>query len=180
MEALIHDVLEFSRTAHYADASAEQAAIETADLSASFTEALTLLKGAIEESGAVIDASLPLPEVRGDTQHLAHVFQNLLSNALKYRKKDVTPEIQIAARRDADQWIITVRDHGIGFDQQYAERIFGLFKRLHKNEYAGTGLGLAICKRIVERYGGRMWAEGRAGEGAVFSFALPCARDHSS
>ncbi len=178
MEALIHDVLEFSRTAHHADDPAEQTAFETADLSASFTEALTLLKGAIEESGARIDAVLPLPAVRGDTQHLAHVFQNLLSNALKYRKKDVTPEIQIATRREGDQWIISVRDHGIGFDQQYAERIFGLFKRLHKNEYAGTGLGLAICKRIVERYGGRMWAEGQAGEGAVFSFALPCVREN--
>jgi light-regulated signal transduction histidine kinase (bacteriophytochrome) len=74
--------------------------------------------------------------------------------------------------RDRDRWIISVADNGIGFEPQYAERIFGLFKRLHKDEYPGTGLGLAICKRIAERYGGRMWAEGRPGDGATIYFSL--------
>jgi signal transduction histidine kinase len=106
---------------------------------------------------------------------MAHVFQNLLSNALKYCKKDTAPEIDICALRDGDYWTISVRDNGIGFEPQYAERIFGLFKRLHKDEYPGTGLGLAICKRIVERYGGRIWAESRLGEGARFYFSLPAA-----
>ena len=104
---------------------------------------------------------------------MSHVFQNLLSNALKYRKKDVAPSIHISAEQHGEDWIVSVEDNGIGFLPEYAERIFGLFKRLHKEEYPGTGLGLAICQRIVERYGGRIWAEGRPGDGATISFALP-------
>lgn len=106
---------------------------------------------------------------------MTHVLQNVLSNALKYRRKDVPAEVQISAKPAGDNWIVSVRDNGIGFEPQYAERIFGLFKRLHKDEYPGTGLGLAICKRIVERYGGRMWAEGRPGQGATFYLSLPAA-----
>jgi len=166
MQSLIQDLLTFSRAVH-----AEDLPVGTADLTASLHEALSVLKNRIEESGAVITAE-PLPTVRGDTSQLGHVFQNLLTNALKYRKMDVAPQIHISSRPDGNHWIVSVRDDGIGFDQQYAKRIFGLFKRLHKDEYPGTGLGLAICKRIVERYGGRIWAEGKAGEGATFEFSL--------
>jgi signal transduction histidine kinase len=105
---------------------------------------------------------------------MAHVFQNLLSNSIKYRRTGVAPEIDISAEERDGNWIVAIRDNGIGFDQRYAERIFGLFKRLHKDEYPGTGLGLAICQRIVERYGGRIWAMSTAGLGATFYFALPC------
>ena len=170
MEALIHDLLAFSRTVH-----TEELPVGAADLSAALAEAISVLKNPLEESGAVIHAE-HLPAVRGDTGQMAHVFQNLLSNALKYRKKEAPSKIRITVKPDADHWIVSVRDNGIGFEQQYAERIFGLFKRLHKEEYPGTGLGLAICQRIVERYGGRMWAEGRPGEGAAFYFALPCVK----
>jgi PAS domain S-box-containing protein len=166
MEALIHDLLTFSRTVHNDDAAAG-----TADLSASLKEAIEVLKNRIEETGAVI-VTESLPVVRGDTAQMAHVFQNVLSNALKYRNPEVRPRIQIDAQLDSGEWIISVADNGIGFDPRYAERIFGLFKRLYKDEYPGTGLGLAICKRIVERYGGRMWAEGRPGQGATFRFSL--------
>jgi PAS domain S-box-containing protein len=166
MEALIQDLLTFSRTVH-----TEDLPIGTADLSAAFTEALSVLQVRIEEAGARIETET-LPAVRGDTSQMAHVFQNVLSNALKYRKKDTRPEIRVAAHQDGDRWVISVQDNGIGFEAKYAERIFGLFKRLHKEEYAGTGLGLAICKRIVERYGGRMWAESEPGEGATFYFSL--------
>jgi PAS domain S-box-containing protein len=172
MEALIHDLLTFSRAVQ-----TEDQPIGAADLSASLSEALSVLDSVIQESGAAISAGL-LPKVRGDTAQMAHVFQNLLSNALKYRKKDSACTIRIDAECNAGQWKISVRDNGIGFEQHYAERIFGLFKRLHKDEYPGTGLGLAICKRIVERYGGSIWAEGRLGEGAVFHFSLPVAREH--
>ena len=79
-----------------------------------------------------------LPCTRGETSQIAHVFQNVLSNALKYRKIDVPPEVRISAAREGEQWVISIRDNGIGFDQQYAKRIFGLFKRLHKEEYPGS------------------------------------------
>ena len=130
----------------------------------------------IEENSAVIKAE-SLPVLRGDTAQIAHVFQNLLSNALKYRKNDAPPEIYISANLRDEHCFVCVQDNGIGFDQKYAERIFGLFKRLHKEEYPGTGLGLAICQLIVERYGGRMWAEGTPKQGAKFYFSLPCLKE---
>jgi PAS domain S-box-containing protein len=167
MQALIHDLLTFSRTVHKDELPAG-----VADLSLSLTEALSVLDNRIRQSGANITVQF-LPTVVGDTAQLAHVFQNLLSNALKYARSGTPPRIDICAAADGDHWIVSVQDNGIGFEPQYAERIFGLFKRLHKDEYEGTGLGLAICRRIVERYGGRMWAEGRPREGATFFFALP-------
>ena len=169
METLIKDLLTYSRTVKQ-----EEMPMGTADVSAALNEAEAVLHAHIEENSAVVTAG-PLPTVRGDTKQLAHVFQNLLSNALKYRSQERVPEIQIEAERHGEQWVIAVRDNGIGFEQQHAERIFGLFKRLHKDEYPGTGLGLAICQRIVERYGGHMWAEGKLDEGASFFFALPAA-----
>jgi signal transduction histidine kinase len=169
MEALIRDLLSFSRAVH-----AEEVPRDAADLPGAFRDALSVLKNRIEEIGAVIRVG-SLPIVRGETVQMTHVFQNIISNALKYRREDVRCEIHISAEEDGDDWIISVRDNGIGFEQQYSERIFGLFKRLHKEEYPGTGLGLAICKRIVERYGGRIWAEGVPGKGAAFYFSLPAA-----
>jgi len=167
MEALIQDLLAFSRNVH-----TDELQIGAADLSESLTEALSILKDRIEDARAIVTTG-SLPNVRGDTAQMAHVFQNILSNALKYRRNGVIPEITISAERGGGEWIVRVRDNGIGFEPRYAERIFGLFKRLHKEEYPGTGLGLAICKRIVERYGGRIWAEGRPGDGATFYFSLP-------
>ncbi len=166
MEALIRDLLTFSRSVHL-----EELPVGRADLPASLGEALSVLKEDIKESAAIITAEF-LPSVRGDTSQMAHVFQNLLSNALKYRRNEAPPEIRISAELQGARWIISVRDNGIGFEPRYADRIFGLFKRLHTKEYAGTGLGLAICKRIVERSGGRIWAEGTPGAGAAFHFSL--------
>src|SRR5205085_1014914 len=117
--------------------------------SASLADAVAVLKNRIEETGANITAE-PLPTVRGDTSQVAHVFQNILSNALKYRRTETPPIIEITCRHVDGVWTISVADNGIGFDPKYSERIFGLFKRLYKEEYPGTGLGLAICKRIVE------------------------------
>jgi signal transduction histidine kinase len=104
---------------------------------------------------------------------MTQLFQNLLSNALKYRRPDVRLEIHVSAKRDGNQWIVSLEDNGIGFEQQHADYIFGLFKRLNNADHLGTGLGLAICARIVERYDGRIWAEGKPGEGATFRFSLP-------
>ncbi|MGC2657915.1 MAG: ATP-binding protein, partial [Bryobacteraceae bacterium] len=166
MDRLIQDLLSFSRTVD----SAEIEAGKSADLSASLSEALLLLKKSVDESGAVITFQ-PLPMVQGDMNQFAHVFQNLISNALKYRKPNIRPQICISAAEDGDRWVISIRDNGIGFDPGYADQIFGLFKRLHKDEYSGTGVGLAICQRIVERYGGQVWAESQPGEGATFYFS---------
>ena len=166
MQALINDLLTFSHTVHR-----EEASFGTADLDAALQEALSVLSSRIEECGAAIRAA-PLPLACGDTAQVAHVFQNLLANSLKYQRKDRPLEIDISVEQRGGEWIIAVKDNGIGFAPQYGERIFGLFKRLHKDEYPGTGVGLAICQRIVERYGGRIWAEGKAGEGATFRFSL--------
>ena len=171
MEALIHDLLTFSKTIHSVDLPAEKA-----DLSAALAEGISVLKDRIEQTGASITAPI-LPTVRGDTAQMAHVFQNLLSNALKYQTNGARPDVQISAKRDGTNWIIAVRDNGIGFEPQYAERIFGLFKRLHKEEFPGTGLGLAICRRIIERHGGRIWAESTLGNGSSFYFSLPRLED---
>ncbi len=167
MDLLIRDLLTYSRTIHVDDAP-----VGTTDLSSSLGEACSILKAKVEESGAVIDAQ-PLPVVRADSTQMVQVFQNLLSNAIKYCAKDVVPQIHVRAEPSGDDWLVSVKDNGIGFEPQYAAKIFGLFKRLHKDEYPGTGLGLAICKRLIERFGGRMWATSSPGEGAAFYFTLP-------
>jgi PAS domain S-box-containing protein len=167
IEKLIRDLLTYSRVIH-----ADSAEEIVADLNESLRQAIDTLDSRIGDVNAVVTAGL-LPKVRGDSGQFAHVFQNLLSNSLKYRSKDRLSTVHISAQRNGEGWVIAVEDNGIGFEQQYAERIFGLFKRLHKDEYAGTGLGLAICQRIVERYDGRIWAEGRPGAGTTVFFSLP-------
>jgi light-regulated signal transduction histidine kinase (bacteriophytochrome) len=167
MEKLIRDLLTYSRVI-YTDGTSGK----TADLNESLQQALHALESRIAETKVKVIAA-PLPRVQADSAQLMHVFQNLISNSLKYRDAQRPLEIRVSAEQRDGNWIVSVEDNGIGFEQQYAERIFGLFKRLHKEEYAGTGLGLAICQRIVERYGGRIWAEGRLGEGATFRFSLP-------
>jgi light-regulated signal transduction histidine kinase (bacteriophytochrome) len=167
MEGLIHDLLSYSRIVH-----AEQPDASPADLNDSLRQALSILEERIRENEAAVTFK-PLPTVRGDSAQLAQVFQNLVSNAIKYRKSGETPRVHIAAESRNGDWVISVADNGIGFDAKYAERIFGLFRRLHRDEYPGTGLGLAICRRILERHGGRIWAEAAEGRGATFYFALP-------
>jgi PAS domain S-box-containing protein len=167
MEALIRDLLTYSSAIQKDETPAG-----SADLNESLADAVGVLKARIEETSARITA-VPLPSVIGNVAQLSNLFQNLLSNAIKYSKKDCPPDIQISAEHKDAQWIVSVRDNGIGFEPEHADRIFGLFKRLHKDEYPGTGLGLAICQRIVNRYGGRMWAESALGAGSTFYFSLP-------
>jgi PAS domain S-box-containing protein len=171
METLLNDLLSFSRTVQLEPEQDETGSGQAADLTAALAEAQSVLCTRIQENDAVI-AATPLPQVRGDTRQLSHVFQNLISNSLKYRHADRRPEIQVSVTGNEKEWIVAFQDNGIGFEPKYAQRIFGLFKRLHKDDYPGTGLGLAICQRIVERYGGRIWAEGRPGEGSTFYVAL--------
>ena len=169
MEELIRDLLCYSQTTH----TMNEAGQGRADLDSALGTALKALATSADESGAVITAE-PLPAVAGNETQIAHVFLNLLGNAIKYRKAGGVPQIRITAERRAGEWLIAVKDNGIGFEQAQAAKVFGLFKRLHRSEqYPGTGLGLAICKRIIERYRGRIWAESEPGVGSTFFFALP-------
>ncbi|HWE48394.1 MAG TPA: ATP-binding protein, partial [Bryobacteraceae bacterium] len=101
------------------------------------------------------------------------VFQNLIGNALKYRKPGEPPHIHVSAKHEGNEWVFSVQDNGIGFDQRNADRVFGVFKRLHGKEYPGTGIGLSICKKIIEHNGGRIWAVSSPGAGSTFYFSIP-------
>lgn len=121
-----------------------------------------------------------LPTVMADRAQMRQVFQNILGNALKFRAEGRVPEIHISASREESQWILRVKDNGIGIDPRQYERIFMLFQRLHgRDKYSGAGIGLAVCKRIVERHGGRIWVESQVGQGSTFYLALPDAESRS-
>jgi len=167
MEQLIRDLLSFARTVQN-----EAPETEPVSLKVCLEKALDVLRVQIDEKNAHIEVG-ELPVVMADESQIPQLFQNLLSNALKYSKPGIPPHIRVSAVPQDKNWRVTVQDNGIGFKQEYAEHIFGLFKRLHKDEHTGTGLGLAICRRIVERFGGRIWAESKQGEGTTISFTLP-------
>lgn len=134
-------------------------------------EAEITLQAAIRENNVKVEyGSMPLLVV--NKVQFLQVFQNLISNAIKYRREEA-PHIRIAAQRENSTWTFSVSDNGRGFEQEFAERIFGLFQRLHRSEVEGTGMGLSIAKAVVERHGGRMWAESKPGVGSTFYFSLP-------
>jgi light-regulated signal transduction histidine kinase (bacteriophytochrome) len=135
---------------------------------------------AIAEASAEIVHS-DLPVVMADPVQLSQVFQNLISNAIKFRREGVSPRIEINARQDDAGLIFSVKDNGIGFDMAHRERVFTMFKRLHtRTRYAGTGIGLSVCKKFVERHGGKIWVESQPGEGTTFFFTLPATEGESA
>jgi len=167
MSQLIDDILSFSR------ASRLELTAGPVDMAALVRQ--TLANGL---AAAVAGRALPiaigaLPEARGDKAMLQHVWLNLLDNAIKFTAGKPDARIEISGTAGKGETIYRVRDSGAGFDMRYADKLFGTFQRLHGAEFPGTGIGLAIVKRIVERHGGRVWAEGKVGDGATFYFALP-------
>jgi light-regulated signal transduction histidine kinase (bacteriophytochrome) len=137
-------------------------------------QAVAGLEVVIKENKATISHDT-LPEVMVDSSQLGQVFQNLILNGIKFCSEEA-PKIHIAADRKANELLFSVQDNGIGIgiDPQYSEKIFEIFKRLHKRkEYSGTGIGLAICKKIIEKQGGRIWVESELGKGSTFYFTLP-------
>jgi len=166
LATLVDDLLAYTR------AGAVEGLPGTVNAGSVLQQTLATLGEAIRENHAIVTAD-PLPEVHIGEAHLQQVFQNLIGNALKYRNED-SPRIHISATNQGAAWRFAVEDNGIGIDPQYKEKIFGVFKRLHREQkYGGTGIGLAICQRVVERYGGRIWVDSAPGKGAIFYFTLP-------
>ncbi|ODT04451.1 MAG: PAS domain-containing sensor histidine kinase [Gemmatimonadetes bacterium SCN 70-22] len=165
MQRMVDDLLTLSRVGSHGVELVPVPADEVLD------RAIDDLKLALEESGATVTRA-PLPVVRGDARQLEQLFANLIGNALKFAGP-TAPRIEVGARREGAEWVISVRDHGIGIEPQYFDRIFVIFQRLHgRDEYPGTGIGLAICKKIVERHGGRIWVDSQPGAGSTFHFTL--------
>ena len=179
LQGLINDLLAYSRI------GTQGKPFTPTECSEVLGRVLANLKIAIEESGATVRHSA-LPRVMGDATQLTQLFQNLISNAIKFRHQQ-QPEILISAERAKEPqalsegpspaaWLFSIRDNGIGIEPQYFDRIFTIFQRLHgREEYPGTGIGLAISKKIVERHGGRIWVESELGKGATFHFTIPAA-----
>jgi len=167
MELLVSDLLAYCQAAKKSDSPLESVSID--EVVETVKKNLATI---IEESGAEILTS-GLPVVRGNSVPLVHLFQNLVSNALKYRS-DRKPVVKITATEEPGYWSFAVEDNGIGIAKEFQAQIFGIFKRLHdRTEYPGTGIGLAICQKIVERQGGRIWVESEPGRGSTFFFTLP-------
>ena len=165
MHALIDDLLVLSRV------TTKEMTIQPADLSMVLDRALENLEVPIKERQATITRD-DLPVLVGDTTHLIQLFQNLISNAIKFCANRPL-QIHVGAKSEDGHWLFSVRDNGIGFEQEYTDRIFLPFKRLHTaDKYPGTGIGLAICKRIVERHGGKIWAESEIDKGSTFYFTI--------
>jgi PAS domain S-box-containing protein len=172
MQGLINDLLAYSRVGTLGKV------FKPTNCAAIFKQTLVNLRGAIEQSGAVVDSDM-LPTVMADQMQIGQLLQNLIGNAIKYNKAE-SPRVHVSAEHEGKDWLISVHDNGIGIDPQYADRIFVVFQRLHsREEYPGTGIGLAICKKIVERHGGHIGMKSHIGSGSTFYFTLP-AENHET
>jgi chemotaxis family two-component system sensor kinase Cph1 len=172
MHALIDDLLSLSRV------TSKRVIIGPASVSKMLDRALENLEVTIKESRVLIEQD-PLPSLAVDNTQIILLFQNLISNAIKFRSEE-KPKIHIGAEQQKEYWLFNVTDNGIGFKQKYIDRIFLPFRRLHARErYPGTGIGLAICKKIVEQHGGTIWAKSEIGKGSTFYFTIKDAKNYS-
>jgi PAS domain S-box-containing protein len=166
LDAMTNDLLQYSRI------TSEKRKVTSVNLEHVLEHVLTNLKMQIEENNAVITHD-PLPILYGDEKLKVQLFQNLISNAIKYRSQE-PPKIHISATKKKNQYLFSVKDNGIGMSPKYLEQIFTIFKRLHTHEeYEGTGIGLAIAQKIVHQQGGQIWAESEPGKGSTFYFTIP-------
>jgi PAS domain S-box-containing protein len=167
MSQLIENLLAYSRVDH------RNTKLAPTDANKALAHALINLDHSIREASATVTHD-ELPTINGNPVQLSQLFQNLIGNAIKFRRDGVSPQIHIGCRRDDDRWLIYIRDNGIGIDPAYYEKVFLIFQRLHgRSEYPGTGIGLAICKKIVEYHGGRIWIESSKDEGSTFYCSFP-------
>lgn len=167
LDSLILGLLEYARVGR-------NATFAQVSLDKVVGDALTNLKGAIDETGATVSVANNLPVVEGDALELMRLFQNLIGNAIKYHRPGQVPEVSVECREDGPDWVISVRDNGIGIDPANFERMFGIFQRLvTRDEYEGTGIGLAICRKIALHHGGTIEVESSVGHGACFAVRLP-------
>ena len=167
MQQMIQDLLAYSRV------QTQVHEFVLIDSNVSLDLALSDLQVAIKEHNAIITSD-PLPSIFADREQITKMFQNLVGNAIKFNQPGVVPKVHISAKQDENNWIFSVSDNGIGISQEYADRIFKIFQRLHtRDEYPGTGIGLAICKRIAEQHGGTIWIESVPGSGSTFYFTIP-------
>ena len=165
MKGLVDDILAYSQAAMDDD-------LESVDTGASLQNVMKDLRVAISESKVKIVFD-ELPSLLFAKTQFEQVLRNLVGNAIKYRS-ELGQSIYVSAERRTNAWILSVADKGIGFEQRYGEKVFGVFQRLHSHEqYSGTGIGLAICKKIVERRGGTIWVESAPGEGSTFFLSVP-------
>jgi light-regulated signal transduction histidine kinase (bacteriophytochrome) len=165
MSELIQDLLSYSRV------SAVEPQRELVDFNEVLKDVQVHLRASIEESGATLVVS-ELPRMLADASQVRQLFQNLVSNAIKYRG-DKPPVIRISARQEDGKWLFSVADNGLGIDAENQQRIFEMFSRIHDRSVPGTGIGLAICQRVVERMGGRIWVESTPCQGSTFYFTIP-------
>ncbi len=166
MTDLIQDLLAYSRVGAHPRRQA-------ASCQETLQVALANLQAGIAEADARVTHD-DLPAIVAEPTHLVQLFQNLIGNAVKFRRPGVRPEVHVGACRDGANWVFSVKDNGIGMAAEHYDRVFLIFQRLHTREkYAGTGMGLAICKKIVEQHGGRIWVESTVGQGSTFYFSLP-------
>jgi light-regulated signal transduction histidine kinase (bacteriophytochrome) len=166
MRILIKDLLDFSQIGNKKE-------LEQVDCNQKLAEVIADLELAIGEAGAEITFS-QLPVVNGYPTEIKQLFQNLINNAIKFRKKDVAPRINISVQRKLAFWEFAIKDNGIGIEAKHSEKIFVIFQRLHtRTQYQGSGIGLSHCKKIVELHNGKIWIESVPGEGTTFYFTLP-------
>jgi light-regulated signal transduction histidine kinase (bacteriophytochrome) len=166
MQQLIHDLLVYSRV------GTRGRAFEPVDLNGILHEVIRNLEVTISENNAAVTRD-ELPTVSADRAQLVQLVQNLVGNAIKFHGQQ-PPRVHIEAAQSDREWVFSVQDNGIGIDPKYEDQVFKVFQRLHtSDEYPGTGIGLAVCRRIVERYGGRIWFESEPGKGTTFYFTLP-------